>query len=362
MQRIDNPIVVSFVRYSVIGKQVEGGEPRIIMYKGKRVMVFGAGGFIASHLCERLVELGANVTAFCHYNALGRAGWLDYSSLRKEMNVVFGDVTDPGTIRPANGVGDIVFHLAALIGIPYSYQAARSYIATNVQGTDNILEAANNDGAERVIVTSTSEVYGTMQYGPMDEAHPICPQSPYAASKVGGEAIALAYHLSFGLPVLIVRPFNTYGGRQSLRAVIPQIISQLLDCKANGTNRLLLGNAEAERDFTYVSDTVEGFVKAGMAEIKATGQAINLGSGACVSIAEVANLAASIIGVDNVEISLDPLRMRPGDSEVDRLLSDNSKARVSLDWKPEVCLLEGLTRTVEWFKQNRGLAYQRYML
>ncbi len=331
------------------------------MYKGKRVMVFGAGGFIASHLCERLVELGANVTAFCHYNALGRAGWLDYSPLRGQMNVAFGDITDPGTIRPANGVGDIVFHLAALIGIPYSYQAAKSYIETNVQGTYNVLDAAHLDGAERVIVTSTSEVYGTMQYL-MDETHPIYPQSPYAASKVGGDAMALAYHLSFGLPVLIVRPFNCYGGRQSLRAVIPQIISQLLDCKANGTNRLLLGNAEAERDFTYVSDTVEGFVKAGIADIEARGQTINLGSGTCVSVAEVANLAASIVGVDDVEISLDPLRMRPGDSEVDRLLSDNDKARVCLDWKPEVCLLEGLTRTVEWFKQNRGLTYQRYMV
>ncbi len=272
--------------------------------------------------------------------------------------MVFGDITDPGTIRPANGVGDIVFHLAALIGIPYSYQAAKSYIETNVQGTYNVLEAANNDGAERVIVTSTSECYGTMQYGPMDEAHPIYPQSPYAASKVGGDAMALAYHLSFGLPVLIVRPFNTYGPRQSLRAVIPQIICQLLDaqaCKVNGANRLLLGNAEAERDFTYVSDTVEGFIKAGIAEVEARGQAINLGSGACVSIAEVATLVASIIGIDDIEIAQEFGRMRPGDSEVDRLLSDNSKARVDLDWKPEVCLLEGLTRTIEWFKQNRGL-------
>ncbi len=331
-------------------------------YKGMRVFVDGAGGFIGSHLCERLVELGANVTAFCHYNALGRAGWLDYSPLRKEMNVIFGDITDPSTIRPANGVGDIVFHLAALIGIPYSYQAAKSYIETNVQGTYNVLEAANNDGAERVVVTSTSEVYGTMQYGPMDEAHPIYPQSPYAASKVGGDAMALSYHLSFGLPVLILRPFNTFGPRQSLRAVIPQIICQLLDCKVNGTNRLLLGNAEAERDFTYVSDTVEGFIKAGISEIDAVGQAINLGSGACVSIAEVANLAASIVGVDDVEISLDPLRMRPGDSEVDRLLSDNGKARVCLDWKPEVCLLEGLTRTIEWFTRNRGLYGGGYTL
>ncbi len=324
-------------------------------YKGVRVFVTGAGGFVGSHLCERLVELGANITAFCHYNALGRAGWLDYSPLRKQMNVVFGDVTDPGTIRPANGMGDVVFHLAALIGIPYSYQATKSYIDTNVQGTYNVLGAADNDGAERVIVTSTSEVYGTAQYLPMDEAHPIYPQSPYAASKVGADAMALAYHLSFGLPVLILRPFNCYGDRQSLRAVIPQIISQLLECKANGTNRLLLGNAEAERDFTYISDTVEGFIKAGIADIGAVGQVINLGSGACVSIAEVANLAASIIGVDDVEISLDPLRMRPGDSEVDRLLSDNSKARVCLNWKPKVCLLEGLTRTVEWFKQNKQL-------
>ncbi len=330
-------------------------------YKGKRVFVSGAGGFIGSHLCERLVELGANVTAFCHYNALGRAGWLDYSPLRKQMEVVFGDITDPGTIRPANGVGDIVFHLAALIGIPYSYRAAKSYIETNVRGTYNILEAANNDGAERVIVTSTSECYGTMQYR-MDEAHPIYPQSPYAASKVGGDAMALAYHLSFGLPVLIVRPFNTYGGRQSLRAVIPQIICQLLDCKVSGTNRLLLGNAEAERDFTYVSDTVEGFIKAGIADIEATGQAINLGSGACVSIVEVATLAASIIGVDDVEIAQEFGRMRPGNSEVDRLLSDNSKAWVALDWKPKVCLLEGLTRTIEWHRQNRGLTYQRYMI
>ncbi len=330
-------------------------ESNMNSYRGVRVFVTGAGGFLGSHLCERLVELGANVTAFCHYNALGRAGWLDYSPLREQMNVVFGDVTDSGTIRPANGVGDIVFHLAALIGIPYSYRAAKSYIETNVQGTYNVLEAANNDGAERVIVTSTSECYGTAQYLPMDEAHPIYPQSPYAASKVGADAMALAYHLSFGLPVIILRPFNTMGPRQSMRAVIPQIISQLLDYKRDGTNRLLLGNAEAERDFTYVSDTVEGFVKAGIADIEAVGQAINLGSGACVSIAEVANLAASIMGVDDVEISLDPLRMRPGDSEVDRLLSDNDKARVSLDWQPEVCLLEGLTRTIEWFRQNRQL-------
>jgi dTDP-glucose 4,6-dehydratase len=314
-------------------------------WSGKRVLVTGAGGFIGSHLTERFVELGANVRALVHYNALGAWGWLDESPVSEAMQVVAGDVTDRDSVQKAIQDREIVFHLAALIAIPYSYHAPASYLRTNVEGTLNVLQAARGAEVECVVHTSTSEVYGTAQYVPIDEKHPLQGQSPYSASKIGADKMAEAFHLSFHLPVVVVRPFNTFGPRQSARAVIPTIITQLL---AGHTVRL--GNMYPTRDLNFVANTVDGFVLAASTPA-AIGRTINLGSGREISIGDLAQLIARLMDKP-IRIEGEDARARQDGSEVERLLADNRLARELLGWEPHVNLKEGLQRTIEWIQQH----------
>lgn len=312
---------------------------------GKRVLVTGAGGFIGSHLAERLAELGATTRALVHYNALGRWGWLDQSPHRNDLEVIAGDICDRDSVRRAMEKADIVFHLAALIAIPYSYHAPVSYIRTNVEGTLNVLQAAREVGVQRMIHTSTSEVYGTAQYAPIDEAHPLQGQSPYSASKIGADKIAESFYRSFNVPVVTARPFNTFGPRQSARAVIPTIITQ---CLSGDVVRL--GSLRPTRDLNYVANTVEGFVMAASPE-SAIGQTINLGSNREISIGDLAHLIIKMIGKP-VRIECDAERTRPDKSEVERLLADNTRARTLLGWEPKVTVEDGLRRTIEWLQHN----------
>lgn len=314
-------------------------------WSGKQVLVTGAGGFIGSHLAERLVELGAKVSALVHYNALGAWGWLDGSDVRGEIRVVAGDVTDRESVRSAMRDASVVFHLAALIGIPYSYHAPASYMRTNIEGTLNVLQAAREHHTPRVVHTSTSEVYGTARYVPIDEAHPLQGQSPYSASKIAADKMAEAYHLSFGLPVVTVRPFNTFGPRQSARAVIPTIITQ---CLTGGAIRL--GNLTPTRDLNYVSDTVDGFERAAVSDA-AVGRVVNIGSGREISVGDLAHIIGKLTG-DVARIDRDEARVRHEGSEVQRLLADNTFARTLLGWEPRVPLEEGLVLTIEWIKRN----------
>jgi NAD dependent epimerase/dehydratase len=320
-------------------------------WQNKRVLVTGAGGFIGSHLVERLVELGASVRALIHYNALGSWGWLDYSPHRERIEVIMGDLADRDLVFQAARNVEIVFHLGALIAIPYSYQAPSSYVRTNIEGTLNILLAARDLKVTRLVHTSTSEVYGTARYVPIDENHPLQGQSPYSATKIAADKLAEAFYCSYGVPVVIVRPFNTYGPRQSTRAVIPTIISQCL----NG-DTIRLGHLHPTRDLNYVSDTVEGFIRAATAD-NVLGQTINLGSGREISIGNLALLIARLLG-KQVQIITDERRRRPEKSEVDRLLADNSKAKRLLGWEPRVSLEEGLLRTIDWMREHR----RRYRL
>jgi NAD dependent epimerase/dehydratase len=320
-------------------------------WQNKRVLVTGAGGFIGSHLVERLVELGASVRALIHYNALGSWGWLDYSPHRERIEVIMGDLTDRDLVFQAARNVEIVFHLGALIAIPYSYQAPSSYVRTNIEGTLNILLAARDLKVGRLVHTSTSEVYGTARYVPIDENHPLQGQSPYSATKIAADKLAEAFHCSYGVPVVIVRPFNTYGPRQSTRAVIPTIISQCL----NG-DTIRLGHLHPTRDLNYVSDTVEGFLRAAIAD-NVLGQTINLGSGREISIGNLALLIARLLG-KQVQVITDERRRRPEKSEVERLLADNSKAKRLLGWEPRVSLEEGLLRTIDWMREHR----RRYRL
>lgn len=314
-------------------------------WHGKRVLVTGAGGFIGSHLTERLVEVGAEVRALVHYNALGRWGWLDHSPIREHVEVISGDICDRDSVRQAMQNREIVFHLAALIAIPYSYRAPASYVRTNINGTLNVLHAARELNVERVVHTSTSEVYGTAQYVPIDESHPLQGQSPYSASKIGADKLVEAFHLSFELPVVTVRPFNTFGPRQSARAVIPAIITQCLTKET-----ISLGNLTPTRDLNYVSNTVEGFLLAASAP-NAIGQTVNLGSGREISIGELAQLIARLVGRE-ITIQIDQKRLRPEKSEVERLLAENTLAKKLLGWEPHISLEEGLERTIDWMKQN----------
>lgn len=314
-------------------------------WSGKRALVTGAGGFIGSHLTERLVEVGARTRALVHYNALGTWGWLDHSPLRNDIEVIAGDICDRDSLRQAMQGVEVVFHLAALIAIPYSYHAPASYVRTNVEGTLNVLQVARELVVERVVHTSTSEVYGTARYVPMDEAHPLQGQSPYSASKIGADKLAEAFHASFNLPVVTIRPFNTFGPRQSARAVIPTIISQ---CLTRETVRL--GSLHPTRDLNYVANIVEGFLKAALIPA-AVGRAINLGSGREISIGEVAEMIGRLAGRP-VNIESDARRLRPDKSEVERLLADNTLARTLLGWQPTLSLEEGLERTIAWMQQN----------
>jgi NAD dependent epimerase/dehydratase len=319
----------------------------MVDFEGKTVLVTGAGGFIASHLTERLAELKAKIRAFVHYNALGSSAWLDASPWRDKIEVVAGDICDRDSVRMAMQGAEVVFHLAALIAIPYSYRAPDSYVRTNVLGTLNVLQSARDLGVGRVVHTSTSEVYGTARYVPIDEAHPLQAQSPYAASKIGADKIAEAFHLSFGLPVVTVRPFNTFGPRQSARAVIPTIIAQCFD---GGSIRL--GNLRPTRDLNYVSNTVDGFVRAA-SEPTAIGRTINLGSGHEISIGDLAGLIGRLMDCP-VAVVTEDTRMRPEKSEVERLLASNALAASLLNWHPTVGLDEGLRRTIEWVRANRS--------
>ena len=314
-------------------------------WNGKRVLVTGAGGFIGSHLAERLVELGASVRALVHYNALGTWGWLDQSELAQDMEVVPGDICDRDCVHEAVRGCDVVFHLAALIAIPYSYRAPESYVRTNVIGTLNVVQAARELGTSRVVHTSTSEVYGTARYVPIDEKHPLQGQSPYSASKLSADKMAESFHLSFDVPLVTVRPFNTFGPRQSARAVIPTIITQ---CLVGDVVRL--GSTRPTRDLNFVGNTVDGFLKAA-AEPKAIGRTINLGSGREISVGDLARLIAEIMG-QPITVECDENRLRPNNSEVERLLADNTLARELLGWRPEVDLETGLATTINWMREH----------
>jgi dTDP-glucose 4,6-dehydratase len=310
-----------------------------------RVLVTGAGGFIGSHVTERLTATGADVRAFVRYTSSGRAGHLDALDVRNEVDVVLGDLRDEDAVRRAMKGVEIVFHLGALIGIPYSYIHPRETADTNINGTLNVLLAARDEGVERVVHTSSSEVYGTARSVPIDENHPLQGQSPYSATKIGADKLAESFADSFGLAIVTLRPFNTYGPRQSARAVIPTIVTQAL----TGAE-VALGNLSPTRDFTFVTDTVDGFVAAYKADA-AVGRVVNLGSGTEISIADLVAVIGSVIGKE-ISVTPDPNRVRPGASEVERLLSDNTLARELLGWSPRMSLPEGLARTVEWISEN----------
>lgn len=316
-------------------------------WQDKKVLVTGAGGFIGSHLVDALLEKGADVTAFVHYNARNDWGMLEgrYSDKTQNLTVIAGDVTDSLFVKKAVADKEYVFHLAALIGIPYSYVAPESYINTNIKGTLNIMQACLDEDVTRVVHTSTSEVYGTAQYTPIDEKHPLQGQSPYSASKIGADKIAESFHCSFGLPVTTIRPFNTFGPRQSTRAVIPTIITQALTGKT-----VKLGSLTPIRDLTYVADTVNGFIK--LAESKKTiGKTINTGSGRGVTIGELAEIIIRQVN-PKAKILCEEKRVRPDKSEVMELLCDNRCAKELAGWKPEYTLEEGLSLTIDWMKEH----------
>ena len=312
------------------------------------VLVTGADGFIGSHLVERLVAEGARVRAFCIYNSRGSAGWLDETApdVRAAIDVRFGDVRDARFVERASEGIDVVFHLAALIAIPYSYVAVDSFIDTNVRGTMHVLEGARRAGVRRVIQTSTSEVYGTPDTLPIAETHPLRAQSPYAASKIAADQLALAYHRSFGSPVVVLRPFNTYGPRQSERAVLPTMLRQLLA----GRTEIRLGRLDPRRDLTFVADTVDGFVRAATAG-GIEGDTIQLGTGRDASIGELFDLACRLLGV-SARVVQDEERLRPDASEVLVLRSDPSRARAVLGWEARTSLEDGLAATIDWLRRQ----------
>ena len=317
----------------------------------KKVLITGAAGFIGSHLVEELIKNGSRVKALVHYNSrndIGNLGFLD-KNLLESVEIVWGDVTDEGMVRNAVKGCEYVFHLAALIGIPYSYVAPSSYINTNIKGTLNVLEAVKDFDVSKMVTTSTSECYGTALYEPIDESHPLQGQSPYSASKIGADKIAESYYRSFDVPVATIRPFNTYGPRQSDRAVIPTIIKQLLMKK----NTISLGALSPCRDLTFVKDTVEGFIQ--IAENPATiGETINIGNGETISIGDLAAKLIEMINPD-VEILSKEERLRPQKSEVMKLICNNKKAKELVGWEPKITLKKGLERTIEFIKDHRHL-------
>jgi NAD dependent epimerase/dehydratase len=325
-----------------------------MILKNKKVLVTGADGFIGSHLVQGLLKQGCHVRAFVYYNSFNSWGWLDTISKEElsQIEVFTGDIRDPNGVRLAMKDIDVVFHLAALIAIPFSYHSPDSYIDTNVKGTLNVVQAARDLGTERVLVTSTSEVYGTAQYIPIDELHPRQPQSPYSASKIGADCIAESFYRSFNTPVTIVRPFNTFGPRQSARAIIPTIITQLL----NGVKEIKLGDTTPTRDLLFVKDTVNGFIAIAQSE-QLIGQDCNI---ATQSEIEVGELAKSIINIINPDAKIiqDDQRLRPAKSEVFRLYGSNARITSLTDWKPAYNLERALEETIAWFKQPENL--QKY--
>ena len=321
-----------------------------------KILITGADGFIGSHLTEALVRLGFDVRAFVLYNSFNSWGWLDNCDLdvKGKFEIFAGDLRDPNGVRTAMKGCDFVLHLGALIAIPYSYHSPDTYVDTNIKGTLNVVQAAKELGIKRIVHTSTSEVYGTARFVPMSEDHPLQGQSPYSASKIGADQIAMSFYNSFNTPVVILRPFNTYGPRQSARAIIPTIITQI----ASGIELIKLGSISPTRDFSFVEDTIKGFIAALHAD-KAIGEIINLGSNFEISVGDTAKVIASVMGVD-IEIVTDEQRLRPEKSEVERLFSNNSKAKEIMGWTPEYYGLEGFKRglgkTVEWFIKAENLS------
>lgn len=314
-----------------------------------KVLVTGAAGFVGSHLAERCAELGYHVIAFTHYNSRNNWGWLESSFHKNNIEVITGDIRDFDSVSSAMKDVDTVFHLAALIGIPYSYVSPLAYLKTNVEGTYNILQAAKILNTKNVIVTSTSETYGTAQYTPMDEKHPMVGQSPYSASKIAADNLAVSFFRSFSTPVKIVRPFNIYGPRQSARAIIPSIIIQIL----NGQRKLKLGNVKPTRDLTFVKDTVSGFLTIAK-HTKFNGEYVNVGMKHEISILDLVHLIAKLMKTE-VEIKSEEQRVRPTHSEVERLYCENQKLVKTTGWTPEFNLEKGLTETIDWLTRNKHL-------
>ncbi len=323
--------------------------------KQHKILVTGADGFIGSHLTEALVRAGHKVRAFVYYNSFGSWGWLDHCDpeIKKSLEIFPGDIRDAYGVRKALDGCDIVFHLAALISIPFSYHSPEAYVDTNVKGTLNVLQAARDLGIKKVIHTSTSEVYGTAQFVPITEEHPLRPQSPYAATKVGADQLALSFFRSFDLPVTVVRPFNTYGPRQSTRAIIPTVITQI----AAGMRQIKLGALAPTRDFSFVADTVKGFVATAESDA-ALGEVVNFGSGFEISVGDTAKMIADLMGAE-IQIEQDSQRLRPENSEVERLWADASKAQKLVGWKPDYAgrdgFKRGLQQTINWFAPAENL-------
>ena len=329
------------------------------MALGKKILVTGAGGFIGSHLVETLVKMGCNVRAFVFYNSFNSWGWLDHAKtdIKESIEVFAGDIRDPHGVKKAMEGCNLVFHLAALIAIPYSYHSPDTYIDTNVKGTLNVIQAARELGTEKVIHTSTSEVYGTARYVPIDEEHPLQGQSPYSASKIGADQIAMSFFLSFETPVAVIRPFNTYGPRQSARAIVPTIIGQI----ASGAKKLNVGSLHPTRDFTYVKDVVQGFIAVAESD-HSTGEVINIGSNYEISIKDTVDLLTELMGSD-ITVVTDKQRIRPQNSEVERLWADNSKAKKTTGWTPKYGnrdgFKKGLMETISWFMDSNNLRHYK---
>ncbi|MDP3150341.1 MAG: NAD-dependent 4,6-dehydratase LegB [Ignavibacteria bacterium] len=312
----------------------------------KKILITGAGGFIGSHLTELLVKEGFDVKAFVHYNSKNNWGWLENSEVKDKIEVISGDIRDYDSVYNALQECNAVFHLAALIGIPYSYVSPKAYIETNITGTYNVLQASKELGIEQVLVTSTSETYGTAQYVPIDEKHPMVGQSPYSASKISADQLTISYYRSFNLPVKIVRPFNTYGPRQSARAIIPTVISQIL----SGKKTIKLGNLSPTRDLTFVKDTCKGFLEIYRCN-KLFGEVTNIGMKNEITVGDLVNKIARLLHVD-LEIVTEEQRVRPENSEVERLFCDNNKLITNTNWNPDYDLDSGLADTIEWLKIN----------
>jgi NAD dependent epimerase/dehydratase len=315
----------------------------------KTILITGAGGFIGSHLAERAAELGYRVRAFVRYNSRNDWGWLEGSARRDDIEVVAGDVRDYDSVHGALEGCDAVFHLAALIGIPYSYISPQAYVRTNIGGTYNVLQACRERGVDQVLVTSTSETYGTARYVPIDENHPVVGQSPYSATKIGADQLAISYHRSFELPVKIVRPFNTYGPRQSSRAIIPTVVTQIL----SGDGSIRVGNVQPTRDLTFVEDTVEGFIEIFKSE-KLFGEITNIGMNEEISIGDLVSLIGNVMEIP-VEIVTEKERVRPERSEVERLRCNNEKILDTTSWRPRYDLRRGLAATIKWLREHLAM-------